>query len=74
MTGDIACRWWLDNERRLVRPRVVVALGGSAALAVFGRAMPIMKSTRSCLPRRARDPATTNTITAALRPKRPHNF
>ena len=43
--GEIsACRWWLDNERRLVRPRVTVALGGSAALAVFGRAMPIMKS------------------------------
>ena len=43
--GEISvCRWWLDNERRLVRPRLVVALGGSAALAVFGRAMPIMKS------------------------------
>src|SRR5581483_6816314 len=28
--GEVAaCRWWLDNERRLVRPRVVVALGGS---------------------------------------------
>jgi DNA polymerase len=39
-----ACRWWLDNERRLVRPRVIVALGGTAAGAVFGRPMPIMKS------------------------------
>ena len=27
-----------------MRPRVVVALGATAALAVFGRAMPIMKS------------------------------
>jgi DNA polymerase len=44
-TGEItACRWWLESERRLVRPRVIVALGGSAALAVFGKAMPIMKS------------------------------
>ena len=43
--GEIsACRWWLENERRLVRPRLVVAMGGSAALAVFGRPMPIMKS------------------------------
>jgi uracil-DNA glycosylase family protein len=44
-TGEItACRWWLDAERRLVRPRVIVALGGTAVLAVFGRALPIMKS------------------------------
>lgn len=43
--GEIsACRWWLESERRLVRPRVIVAMGGSAALAVFGKAMPIMKS------------------------------
>ncbi|MBV8593439.1 MAG: UdgX family uracil-DNA binding protein, partial [Caulobacteraceae bacterium] len=43
--GEIAaCRWWLDAERRLVRPKVIVALGGSAALAVFGRPMPIMRS------------------------------
>ena len=44
-TGEItACRWWLDKERALVAPKVVVALGGTAALAVFGRAMPILKS------------------------------
>jgi DNA polymerase len=40
--GEVqACRWWLDAERRLVRPRVVVALGATAALAVFGKPMPI---------------------------------
>jgi DNA polymerase len=39
-----ACRWWLDNERRLVRPRVVVAMGGTAVLSVFGKAMPIMRN------------------------------
>ena len=43
--GEVkACQWWLDAERRLVRPRVVVALGATAALAVFGKAMPIGKS------------------------------
>lgn len=36
-----ACRWWLDAERRIVRPRVIVALGGTAAQAVFGKATPI---------------------------------
>lgn len=36
-----ACRWWLDAERRLVRPRVIVAMGATAALAVFGKSTPI---------------------------------
>jgi DNA polymerase len=44
-TGEVsACRWWLDNERRVVRPRVIVALGATAALAVFGKPTPIGKS------------------------------
>ncbi len=43
--GEVsACRWWLDAERRLVRPRVIVALGATAALAVFGKPMPIGRS------------------------------
>ncbi len=32
-----ACRWWLDQERRLVRPKVTLALGGTASLGVLGR-------------------------------------
>ena len=41
-TGEVtACRWWLDSERRIVRPRVIVALGATAALAVFGKPTPI---------------------------------
>lgn len=32
-----ACRWWLDHERRLVKPKVIVALGATAGYAVFGR-------------------------------------
>lgn len=39
-----ACRWWLDAERRLIRPRVVVTLGATAALSVFGKATPIGES------------------------------
>jgi DNA polymerase len=38
-----ACRWWLDAERKIVRPRVIVALGATAALAVFGKPTPISK-------------------------------
>jgi DNA polymerase len=40
----IACRWWLDGERRLVRPRVIVALGATAVQGVFGKTMPIAKA------------------------------
>jgi DNA polymerase len=41
-TGEIAaCRLWLDAERRLVRPRVIVALGATALVALFGRAATI---------------------------------
>ena len=40
----VACRWWLDHERRLIRPRVIVALGATAARAVFGKPMPIKQS------------------------------
>jgi uracil-DNA glycosylase family protein len=39
-----ACRWWIDNERRLVKPRVILALGASAALSVIGKPTPILKT------------------------------
>jgi DNA polymerase len=43
--GEVtACRWWLDAERRLVRPRVIVMLGATAALGVMGKATPIGKN------------------------------
>src|SRR5690606_41966086 len=30
--GEIkACRWWMDAERKLVRPRLIVAMGATAA-------------------------------------------
>lgn len=37
-----ACRWWLDQERRLVAPKVVLALGATAALAVLNRKVAVM--------------------------------
>jgi DNA polymerase len=40
--GEIeACRWWIEQERMLVRPRVTVALGATAARSLFGKAMTI---------------------------------
>lgn len=32
------CRWWLDQERRLIRPRLTLALGATAAYALTGDA------------------------------------
>ncbi|HEX8527563.1 UdgX family uracil-DNA binding protein [Allosphingosinicella sp.] len=40
--GEIdACRWWLEQERLLLRPPVTVALGATAARSLFGRIMTI---------------------------------
>jgi DNA polymerase len=49
--GEVSvCRWWLDAERRIVRPRVVVALGATAALSVFGRPTPIAANRSRVIP------------------------
>jgi DNA polymerase len=37
------CHWWLDFERMIVRPDVVVALGATAIRSVSGRALAINK-------------------------------
>jgi probable DNA metabolism protein len=40
--GEIeACRWWIDQERMLIKPRIAVALGATAARSLFGRVMTI---------------------------------
>ena len=36
-------RWWLKQEIELVGPRVVVALGATAVLALAGKALPISR-------------------------------
>jgi uracil-DNA glycosylase family protein len=37
-------RWWLDQELAFVRPRLIVALGATAVLALAGKAIPIARS------------------------------
>jgi DNA polymerase len=42
--GEIeACRWWIEQERAIVRPAVTVALGASAAQSLLGKAVTISK-------------------------------
>jgi len=36
--GEIdTCRWWLDSERALIKPKVILALGASGARGLLGR-------------------------------------
>ena len=37
------CRWWLDGERAIVKPQLLLALGGTAARGVLGKAVTISK-------------------------------
>jgi uracil-DNA glycosylase family protein len=42
--GEIdACRWWLDQERTLIRPPVTVALGATAARSLTGKTVTISR-------------------------------
>jgi DNA polymerase len=38
-----ACRWWLDREREIVQPGLVVALGVSAIRGVLGRSDAVLR-------------------------------
>jgi DNA polymerase len=39
-----ACHWWLEQEQLILKPRITVALGATAARALFGRPMTISAS------------------------------
>ena len=42
--GEIeACRWWIEQEQMLLRPKVTVALGATAARSLFGKTMTISR-------------------------------
>ncbi|MBA3878967.1 MAG: uracil-DNA glycosylase [Sphingobium sp.] len=42
--GEItACRWWIEQERALVKPRLTVALGATAARSLLGRTVTISR-------------------------------
>ena len=41
-TSEIeACRWWLDQEITIIQPRIVVALGATAARSLTHKALAI---------------------------------
>lgn len=48
--GEIqACRWWLDRELDIVRPRLVVALGVTAASSLKGKPVVLSRVRRQIL-------------------------
>jgi DNA polymerase len=43
--GEVeACKWWLNQEIEVIRPRLLVALGATAAAAIAGKAVPVMRT------------------------------
>jgi DNA polymerase len=51
VTSEIkACRWWIEQETLLIRPKLIVALGATAAQSLFGRTMKIGESRGRPLP------------------------
>lgn len=45
-----ACRWWLDQELDLIRPRILLAMGATAARAILGKAVTISRTRGSAIP------------------------
>jgi uracil-DNA glycosylase family protein len=37
------CKWWLDQERAIVKPAAIIALGATAARSLFGRVVTIAR-------------------------------
>ena len=43
------CKWWLDLERRIVKPGLTVALGATAARALTGKTIAISRVRRTVM-------------------------
>ncbi|WP_439539418.1 UdgX family uracil-DNA binding protein [Sphingomonas sp.] len=49
--GEInACRWWVEQELLIVRPKVVIALGATAARSLLGKAVTISRERGRAIP------------------------
>src|SRR5882757_5960537 len=45
-----ACNWWLEEELRLVAPKLVIALGATAARALLGRVVTMAQTRGEAIP------------------------
>jgi DNA polymerase len=44
------CRWWIEGERALVKPKLVLALGASAARSLLGKTVSVQKERGKAMP------------------------
>ncbi len=44
------CRWWVESERMIVQPRLVLAMGASAARGMLGRTVSVTKARGAPIP------------------------
>ncbi|KWV93442.1 DNA polymerase [Erythrobacter sp. YT30] len=44
------CRWWLEAEREVVKPRIVLALGASAARGLLGKTVSVSRARGTPIP------------------------
>ena len=61
-----ACHRWLDRELELVGPRLIVALGATAARALFGRATPVERNRGRLLERAGSAPVLVTVHPSSL--------
>jgi uracil-DNA glycosylase family protein len=61
-----ACHRWLEEELELVGPRLIVALGATAARALFGRVTPIERNRGRVLERRGSAPVLVTVHPSSL--------
>ncbi|MFN6936415.1 MAG: uracil-DNA glycosylase family protein, partial [Tsuneonella sp.] len=38
------CRWWVESERQVVQPRLILAMGASAARGMLGKTVSVSKA------------------------------
>ena len=44
------CRWWIEGERELIKPKLVLAMGASAARGLLGKTVSIAKVRGQAIP------------------------
>ena len=44
------CRWWVESERQIVQPKLVLAMGASAARGMLGKTVSISKARGQPIP------------------------
>ncbi|MAY77471.1 MAG: uracil-DNA glycosylase [Citromicrobium sp.] len=44
------CRWWIEGEREMVKPKLVLAMGASAARGMLGKTVSISKVRGQAIP------------------------